>query len=388
MTRKRNLCGAALLLALLLPLLAEAQRGRAAQIVNIRVRANETVTLLAERYSVAAEDIARLNNIEVDAQLQPGTVIRMPSSSAPPRLLRRTALAEGIGGETLARARLYEPQIRAAALRYGVDPRVLWSIAFLESRFQTGLVSPKGARGMMQFMPGTAARYGLSNPNDAGTAVDAAARYVRDLSRRFNNRFELVLAGYNAGEGAVEAYLYGTSLRLPDGRVINPSRIRNGGVPPYAETQNYVARGLEIARSLTAANLFAPADSTVRNTLLSLPTQSGGVRQEAATGSQNQTAQSALTFTTPSSSYALNRTESVALQAAQAATAQPSSQSSTAAPEITARSFRASDAQRSDEPSRRDGANSNQNSASTDTPGAVTSQTRSTYTGRQSRQRR
>ena len=73
-TQKRVLCSVALLLALLLPLTVEAQRGRAAQIINIRVRANETVVMLAERYGVAAEEIARLNNIEPNAQLQPGTV--------------------------------------------------------------------------------------------------------------------------------------------------------------------------------------------------------------------------------------------------------------------------------------------------------------------------
>jgi soluble lytic murein transglycosylase-like protein len=388
-TRKRRSCGAALLLSLLLPVAAEAQRGRAAQTVNIRVRANETVSLLAERYGVSAEEIARLNNIEAGARLRPGSVIRVPSLSPPPPLPRRTSLAGGAGADTLARARLHEPQIRAAALRHGVDPRVLWSIAYLESRFQTGLVSPKGARGMMQFMPGTAARYGLQNPNDAAAAVDAAARYVRDLSRRFDNRFELVLAGYNAGEGAVEAYLYGTQLRLPDGRVINPNRIRTNGVPPYAETRNYVARGLEIARALTAANLFAPAGETAGNAPLSLPTeQGGGARRETAPPTENRSAQSAPLFVTPSSSYALTRPENVGTRDAQSASARPSPESNTTAPDTASRSFRASAAPRVAGSSLREGANSANTRASAEAPTVLSSQPRSTYTGVQTRQRR
>lgn len=166
------------------------------------------------------------------------------------------------------RARRVEPHMRAAAVRYGVDPRVLWTIAYLETRFRSGLVSPKGARGMMQFMPGTAARYGLADPHDEAAAIHAAARYVRDLSRRFNNRLDLVLAGYNAGEGAVEAFLKGTTLRLPDGRTINARRIQTGGVPPYAETRNYVARGLYVARQLTVANVFSPTNSSASYALL------------------------------------------------------------------------------------------------------------------------
>ncbi|MDQ3685886.1 MAG: transglycosylase SLT domain-containing protein [Acidobacteriota bacterium] len=286
--------------------------------------------------------------------------------------------------EMQMRARRAEPLIREAARRYGVDPRVLWSIAYLETRFQVGLVSPKGARGMMQFMPATASRYGLMNPHDAAQAVDAAAHYVRDLSRRFNNRFELVLAGYNAGEGAVEAYLYGHSLRLPDGRVINPNRIRTGGIPPYTETRNYVARGLEIARALTTANLFAPADSTVRNTLLSMPSEPGGMRRETVAPPETLIAQTAPAFITPASSYALNRAENAATEESNN---QPSPATNAVAPIVTARSFRASAAPQSDESSRREVSASNPSRVSTDAPGRATSQPRSTYIRAMARQR-
>ena len=162
----------------------------------------------------------------------------------------------GASSELLARARAVEPLMREAARRHGVDPRVLWTIAYLETRFQSNQISPKGARGMMQFMPATAATYGLTNPFDAAASIDAAARYVRFLAARFDNRFDLILAGYNSGEGTVEAYRRGISIRQPDGRIINPRRLQTGGIPPYQETRNYVANGLNIARQVHAANIF------------------------------------------------------------------------------------------------------------------------------------
>lgn len=156
------------------------------------------------------------------------------------------------------RARLYEPYIAAAAGRYGVDPRVLWTVAYLETRFRPELVSPKKARGLMQFMPATAARFNLKNPHDAAAAIDAAARYVRELTAQFDGRLDLVLAGYNAGQGAVECYRSGRTLRTSSGKVINPRGIKTSGVPPYAETRSYVRRGLMVFSRVTAARVFNP----------------------------------------------------------------------------------------------------------------------------------
>lgn len=156
------------------------------------------------------------------------------------------------------RARIYEPFITAAAQKHGVDPRVLWTIAFLETRFRPELVSPMKARGLMQFMPATARRFNLSNPHDAGAAIDAAARYVKQLAAQFDGRLELVLAGYNAGEGAVESFRTGRSLRTSSGKVINPRRIKTNGVPPYRETILYVKRGLQVFERVTASGVFRP----------------------------------------------------------------------------------------------------------------------------------
>lgn len=144
------------------------------------------------------------------------------------------------------RAKLYEPLIVSASQRYQIDPHLLWTIAYLESRFRNEAVSYKNGKacayGLMQFTVPTAQRYGLANPHDPQQSIDAAARYVRDLQRRFGPRADLILAAYNAGEGTVEAFRDGKTLVLQD-KVINPRGIRTGGIPPYRETRNYVAHG-------------------------------------------------------------------------------------------------------------------------------------------------
>jgi soluble lytic murein transglycosylase-like protein len=138
------------------------------------------------------------------------------------------------------RAQRIEPFIRISAARYGIDPQLLRVLCFIESRYRLDAVSPKGARGPMQFMPDTASRYGLSNPHDPQEAIDAAARYLRELLRRFGGRTDLALAAYNAGEGTVESFRTGRPLVLPTGKVINSRGQITGGIPPYRETQQYV----------------------------------------------------------------------------------------------------------------------------------------------------
>ena len=163
------------------------------------------------------------------------------------------------------RAQSLEPYFLDSARRYGIDPRILRVLCYLESRFQLTAISPKGARGPMQFMPETAARYGLGNPHDPKSAIDAAARYFRDLLRRFDGRVDLALAAYNAGEGTVEAFRGGKTLVLPNNQVINPRRFRTDGIPPYEETRNYVARGEIIYRNI-ARTTFPGARSTDNST--------------------------------------------------------------------------------------------------------------------------
>jgi len=165
------------------------------------------------------------------------------------------------------RAKLYEPLIASTAQRYNVDPHLLWTIAYLESRFRKDAISYKDGKpcayGMMQFTAPTALRYGLTNPHDPRQAIDAAARYVRDLQRRFGPRGDLTLAAYNAGEGAIEAFRGGKTLILSNNKVINPRRLRTDGIPPYQETRNYVARGQMIYRNITRATF--PGSNSINN---------------------------------------------------------------------------------------------------------------------------
>jgi peptidoglycan DL-endopeptidase CwlO len=112
----------------------------------------------------------------------------------------------------------YADLFRAAGQRYGVDPALLTAVARQESGFDARAVSPAGAQGLMQLMPGTAAGLGVTDSFDPAQAVDGAARLLRDLLQRFG-QLDLALAGYNAGPGAV---------------------LRYDGIPPYPETQNYV----------------------------------------------------------------------------------------------------------------------------------------------------
>lgn len=159
-----------------------------------------------------------------------------------------------------SRAKPFEPIILDAASRYNVDPNLLWTIAYLESRFKPQAISYKDGKpcafGLMQFASATAQQYRLRNPFDAREAVDAAARYIADLQKRFQGHGELVLAAYNAGEGTVEAYRDGKRLVLQNGKVINPGSVRTGGIPPYAETQSYVARGRLVYRTITRQQFF------------------------------------------------------------------------------------------------------------------------------------
>lgn len=125
--------------------------------------------------------------------------------------------------------------ISAAASRHGVDPMMLHAVITQESRYRSSAVSPVGARGLMQVMPGTGAMLGVRNAAnlmDPATNIDAGARLLKRLWTRFQGRFDLVLAAYNAGEGAVTRYGY--------------------KVPPYRETQNYVLGVKAIYRKLVA----------------------------------------------------------------------------------------------------------------------------------------
>ena len=108
-----------------------------------------------------------------------------------------------------------------AGEREGVDPRFIHAVIQQESKYDPDALSPAGARGLMQLMPGTAKRFDCHDAKDQACNVAAGTKYLAWLLKRFNGDVKMALAGYNAGEGAVDKYQ---------------------GVPPYPETQNYVNR--------------------------------------------------------------------------------------------------------------------------------------------------
>jgi hypothetical protein len=127
----------------------------------------------------------------------------------------------GLGAVGKPRLDRHAKQFQLAARRTGLDDAWLRAIAHAESGFDEKALSPKGAQGVMQLMPQTAREYGVSRPYDAAQSIDAGARLLRTLLRRYHGDLTLAAAAYNAGVGAVTRY---------------------GGVPPYRETQDYIAK--------------------------------------------------------------------------------------------------------------------------------------------------
>src|SRR5580658_5225398 len=118
----------------------------------------------------------------------------------------------------------YGNLIRAAALRHGLDEKLITGVIAVESNFNPRAVSRKQAQGLMQLIPQTAARYAVTNIFDPAQNIDAGTHYLKDLLEKYRGNVSFALAAYNAGPEMVDRY---------------------GGIPPFAETQHYV-------RSITA----------------------------------------------------------------------------------------------------------------------------------------
>lgn len=144
---------------------------------------------------------------------------RLASSAWP----RTRWASPGIGSVGGARRTRYDEIINEAAIRHCVDSNLIKAVIRVESDFVPHAVSPKGALGLMQLMPSTARMLRVRRAFDPNANVDGGVRHLRYLLDRFQGNLRLALAAYNAGEGAVA---------------------KHRGIPPYAETRDYVSRVL------------------------------------------------------------------------------------------------------------------------------------------------
>jgi len=164
------------------------------------------------------------------------TVVRADTRTG--RLVRALVVTAPVSKEKAGADPAITQLVEKTARAYDVDPLLVHSVIKVESNYNPYAVSSKGARGLMQLIPGTARRFGVSNTFDATQNVDAGVRYLRYLQDLFGDD-RLAIAAYNAGEGAV---------------------LKHGSIPPYPETRNYEAEvGRRLAEARQAAESRKPA---------------------------------------------------------------------------------------------------------------------------------
>jgi len=188
------------------------------------------VSSRAETRQTGLRTVAMSDKAVPVARVEPRSGQQVPTIVVAPRVVAPHEVKPRLVDEEIAAGALLEPVpasesnvkglVEEAALKYDVNPALLDSVIQVESNYNPYAVSPKGAQGLMQLMPGTARRFGVRNTFDARENINGGAKYLKFLQETFKDD-RLAIAAYNAGEGAVAKF---------------------NNVPPYAETMDYVAK--------------------------------------------------------------------------------------------------------------------------------------------------
>ncbi len=204
---------------------------------------------------LCAEPLATRTTLVVKTDARTGRLVRSVIVSPRPVLLKASIAQTTDVPQSIAAGSLSD-MIDAIAERNQVEAPLVHSVIKAESNYNPSAISPKGAQGLMQLIPSTAHRFGVSNSFDVQQNIEGGVKYLKFLMELYNNDYPKVIAAYNAGEGAVAKY---------------------GGIPPYSETINYVYR---VGRNLRAARQFAELRAAERKAKPQ-PVQTAAAKSEA-----------------------------------------------------------------------------------------------------------
>ena len=200
--------------------------GRSMDVISYRVEGDQAMLSLpgGGLLTIDADRVVKVEPAEIqdppekEAAQTPAQAPTEAPAAAPPQPISTSRPDERPEAQSI------ETLIREAALRHGLEVDLLAAVIAVESGFRPTAVSPKGAKGLMQLMPGTARELAVTDPFDPAQNIDAGARYLRQLLDANDGKYWRALAAYNAGSGRVARY---------------------GGLPPYRETINYIRRVLD-----------------------------------------------------------------------------------------------------------------------------------------------